>query len=106
VLQTPPGSCLVAFVSLRGDANWDTEYAEHAAALQELISHQPGFIDMTSVRDPVTRHGVTLAVFTDEASARAWKLVAEHRLAQEFGREHGYADYRVIVTEVQRSYGP
>ena len=105
MLQSPAGSCLVAFVSLRGDATWDTEYAEHAAALHELITSQPGFVDMTSVRDPVTRHGVTLAVFADEASARAWKLVAEHRLAQEFGRDRGYADYRVIVTEVRRSYG-
>lgn len=106
MLHSPPGSCLVAFVSTRGDAAWDAEYAQHAATLAELIEHQPGFLAMSSVRDPVTRHGITLAVFVDEVSARAWKSVAEHQLAQDFGREHGYADYRVIITQVQRSYGP
>ena len=106
MLKAPPGSCLVAFVSVRGESTWDSEYARHAATLDELIQYQPGYLDMTSVRDPVTRHGITIAVFTDEASARAWKSVAEHRLAQEFGRQRGYADYQVVVTQVQRSYGP
>ena len=106
MLKAPPGACLVAFVSVRGDATWDSEYARHAATLDELIQHQPGFLDLASVRDPVTRHGITLAVFADEASARAWKGVAEHRLAQDFGREHGYANYHVVITQVQRSYGP
>lgn len=105
MLNAPPGSCLVAFVSIRGDAVWDGEYARHVATLDELIQDQPGYLDMTSVRDPVTRHGITIAVFVDEASARAWKGVAEHRLAQEFGRQRGYADYHVVITLVQRSYG-
>ena len=97
---------MVAFVSVRGDARWDDEYVRHAETLDALIKDQPGFLDMTSVREPVTRHGITLAVFADEESARAWKSVAEHRLAQEFGRKHGYDNYRVIITTIDRAYGP
>ncbi len=106
MLQTPAGACMVAFVSVRGDEHWDEEYRRHSSNLAEIIGEQPGFIDFISVRDPETRVGVTLAVFADEAAALAWKQVGEHRLAQDFGRASGYGNYRVIVTQVSRSYGP
>jgi heme-degrading monooxygenase HmoA len=41
----------------------------------------------------------------DEASAAAWKQVAEHLVAQERGRSTWYADYRVRVATVTREYG-
>ena len=47
----------------------------------------------------------TAAYWNDEASARAWKGVAEHREAQALGRERWYAAYRVRVAVVGRDYG-
>jgi heme-degrading monooxygenase HmoA len=46
-----------------------------------------------------------VSYWADEESARAWKLVAEHLVAQQRGRDVWYADYRVRVAVVHRDYG-
>lgn len=70
----------------------------------ELAQQQPGFIGMTSVRDPRTREGVTVAYFADDDAVRAWKAHVEHREAQRRGIADFYEEYRVTVATVHRDY--
>ena len=94
----------VIFSSRRTPAH-DDEYAAMAARMDGLARQQPGFVEIMSVRDPVTREGVTVSFFADEASARAWKQHPDHLEAQRLGREQFYEEYRVWVADVTRSYG-
>ena len=97
-------SVAVIFTSTRTNVD-DAGYAAAAARMVELAHEQPGFEGIESVRDPVTRRGITVSYWTDDASARAFKAVAEHLQAQREGREHWYSEYEVIVAEVTRRYG-
>jgi heme-degrading monooxygenase HmoA len=93
----------VIFISTRADGD-DEAYQQVAAVMDAMARRQPGFLRMESVRDPHTRRGITVSVWTDEQSARAWKDVAEHQAAQQDGRDRFYQDYEVMVTKVVRGY--
>jgi heme-degrading monooxygenase HmoA len=97
-------SAVVIFRSRRTAAHGD-EYESLSARMQELVQDHPGFIEMASVRDPMTREGITVAYFEDEASIRAWKGQAEHAEAQRRGIAALYEDYHVTVAQVTRQYG-
>lgn len=94
----------VVFTSRRTTAHGEA-YEEMAARMVELAAEQPGFLRVSSVRDPVTREGITVAEFTDDASVRAWKAHVEHAEAQRRGIADFYEEYRVIVARVEREYG-
>lgn len=99
--DTPePPYVAVIFTSIRTDG--DNGYAAVSAEMEELVTHQPGYLGMEAARDGV---GITVAYFVDEASARAWKQVAEHRAAQRRGRAQWYAGYRLRIATVTRAYG-
>jgi heme-degrading monooxygenase HmoA len=97
----PPPYVAVIFTSLRPPG--DHGYARAAAAMNELAARQPGYLGLESAREGV---GITVSYWRDEASARAWKQVAEHLAVQRRGREVWYLDYRVRVAVVTRDYGP
>ena len=94
----------VIFTSRRTPQH-DDEYHDMSARMAELVSQQPGFIEMASVRDPVTREGITVAYFVDEESVRGWRHHAEHAEAQRRGIEDFYEAYHVTVATVDREYG-
>lgn len=106
------GATAVIFTSRRtgsdGDASAsDAAYAQMSEAMLALAAQQPGFISVTSARDPASGQGITVSYWADEASARSWKAVAEHLEAQRRGRDEWYAEYEVVVAEVVRAYrGP
>ncbi len=79
-------------------------YAAMAVALDELAAAQPGYLGIESVRID-GGFGITVSYWTDDAAARAWKQVAEHRAAQQLGRERWYDAYRLRVATVERDYG-
>ena len=82
-------------------------YEAMSAEMDRLAAEQDGYVGIESVRDPVTRRGITVSYWRDEQAARAWKQVAEHREAQRLGRERWYARYHVVVADVIREYrGP
>ena len=93
----------VVFTSRR-TATHDEEYAAMAARMDELVRDQPGFLRMSSVRDPRTREGITVAWFADEESVRAWKSHVEHLEAQRRGVADFYEEYQVTVATVDREY--
>jgi predicted 3-demethylubiquinone-9 3-methyltransferase (glyoxalase superfamily)/heme-degrading monooxygenase HmoA len=102
--SVPPESPIaVVFVSRRTTTH-DAEYAALAARMEELARQQPGFVEMVSVRDQVTRQGITVAYFDDEESARAWKANPEHAEAQRRGITDFYEDYDVTVASILRQY--
>lgn len=94
----------VVFTSRR-TLTQDEDYAAMAERMNALVRDQPGFIRMTSVRDPRTREGITVAWFEDHESVRAWKSHVEHVEAQRRGVADFYEEYRVTVATVDREYG-
>lgn len=99
--DTPePPYTAVIFTSVRTEG--DNGYVAMSEAMAELAAQQPGYLGMEAARDGL---GITVAYFRDEASARAWKNVAEHREAQRLGREKWYAGYRLRIATVTRTYG-
>jgi heme-degrading monooxygenase HmoA len=101
IATTPePPYVAVIFTSVRTAG--DDGYGRTADRMAELAAQQPGYLGVESARDGV---GITVSYWRDEESARAWKQVAEHRVAQRRGREAWYAEYRVRVAVVTREYG-
>lgn len=102
-MAVEPSAVAVIFTSTRAPG-FDEEYHAVSVAMDTLARVQPGFLSIESVRDPQTRRGITVSYWVDDASARAWKQVAEHLEAQRVGRERFYSDYTVVVAQVTRSY--
>ena len=101
--RTPePPYTAVIFTSVRTDGD-DEAYAETSAAMEKLAREQPGYLGIESAREQL---GITVSYWQTAADAKAWKAVAEHRLAQRLGREQWYRTYRVRVATVERDYGP
>jgi heme-degrading monooxygenase HmoA len=102
IASTPePPYVAVIFTSLRTEG--DDGYGEMAARMEELAARQPGYLGIEAAHEGL---GITVAYWTDEEAAAAWKQVAEHVVAQRLGREPWYRDYQVRVATVTRSYGP
>lgn len=99
--QTPePPYTAVIFTSIRTDG--DNGYDQTAEAMEMLAAEQPGFLGIESARSGL---GITVSYWVDQAAARSWKAVADHRLAQRLGRERWYRNYRVRVATVELEYG-
>ncbi len=75
-----------------------------SARMLEMVAAQPGYLGMESARDSASNLGITVSYWRDAADARAWKAVSEHLLAQRFGREIWYSDYKVRIATVDRDY--
>ena len=106
IAKTPePPYVAVVFTSLRtsNDGGGDNVYAVMSARMEELAAEQPGYLGIEAARDGL---GITVSYWVDEESARAWKEVAAHLVAQQRGRNTWYSDYRVRVATVTRDYGP
>ena len=76
-------------------------YDEESAQMEELAASQPGYI---SFKCYVAEDGEVVAIseWEDEASARGWGTVAEHRAAQSHGRERYYAEYTLFACDDPR----
>jgi heme-degrading monooxygenase HmoA len=99
--DTPrPPYTAVIFTSVRTDD--EDGYDETDARMSELAAQQPGYLGVESARGDL---GITVSYWASPADARAWKTVAEHRLAQQTGRQRWYRGYRVRVATVEREYG-
>jgi heme-degrading monooxygenase HmoA len=102
IAATPePPYTAVIFSSLRTEG--DQGYDAMARRMFDLAAEQPGYLGAESAREAL---GITVSYWVDDAAAAAWKQVHEHLVAHERGRTAWYADYRVHVATVTRSYGP
>ena len=99
--STPePPYYAVIFTSKRVN---DTGYAEMSARMMELAQQQPGFLGIESARgaDGV---GITVSYWSDLESIANWKAHAEHRVAQQRGRNEWYGGYTTRIARVERDY--
>jgi heme-degrading monooxygenase HmoA len=96
----PPPYTAVIFTSLRTDTDV-AGYAATAERMEALAAEQPGYLGIESARETL---GITVSYWASAADARAWKQVAEHRLAQQAGRDRWYRAYRVRIATVEREY--
>jgi heme-degrading monooxygenase HmoA len=81
----------------RKRAGMDAEsYAADAAAMATLAARQPGYLSFKSY---AAEDGevVALSEWADEASARAWGRIAEHRQVQARGRAEYYDEYTLFA---------
>jgi heme-degrading monooxygenase HmoA len=64
--------------------------------MEALAAAQPGYRSFKSYISE-DGEGVALSEWADEASARAWGKVAEHRAAQQRGRAGYYEEYTLFA---------
>lgn len=81
-------------------------YFDLAAELKPLLETLDGFISVERF-ESLTSPGkfLSLSIWRDEASVKAWRETMEHRRAQGAGRASIFADYRLRVATVIRDYG-
>lgn len=75
-----------------------SEYHETAEAMLDLAREMPGFVDFKTF-GAEDGERVSLVTFADAASQRAWRDQADHRTAQEAGRDRFYAQYSIQVCD-------
>lgn len=80
----------------------DDEYPKLAKRMRELALNQFGCLEFLSVTEGSQE--ISLSYWRDEASIKAWKIHAEHMLAQELGRTRWYESYEVQIAEIRRKY--
>ncbi|MGX7950932.1 antibiotic biosynthesis monooxygenase family protein [Tsuneonella sp. HG249] len=87
---------LVVFRNRKRAAMDAAAYAADAEAMEALAAAQPGY---RSFKSYTAEDGEVVAIseWDDEASARAWGRLAEHRAVQHKGRTEYYADYTLFA---------
>jgi heme-degrading monooxygenase HmoA len=87
---------LVVFRNRKRAAMDAAAYAADAEAMEALARGQPGY---RSFKSYTADDGEVVAVseWDDEASARAWGRLAEHRAVQHKGREDYYGEYTLFA---------
>ena|SRR5258705_8433341 len=104
IATTPePPYVAVIFTSIRMPGD-DDAYEATSAQMAAMGAAQPGFLGIESTRD-ADGLGITVSYWATLDDARAWKAVAEHRVAQRLGRERWYRAYKTRIATVEREYG-
>ena len=80
----------------------DQGYEAMAARMVELAAAQPGFLGIESARG-ADGFGITVSYWASLADIARWKAHAEHRAAQQQGRERWYAAYELRIARVERT---
>lgn len=82
------------------------DYFDLAASLRPELEKIDGFISVERF-ESLAHKGkyVSLSFWRDEAAVKAWKAHAEHKVAQQQGKNEIFSDYRIRVAEVLRDYG-
>lgn len=101
IAKTPqPPYYTVIFTSVKkGD---EQGYMEMAKKMEELAKQQPGYLGFESAREEL---GISVSYWKDIESIKKWKANSEHLIAQEEGRKHWYASYKIRIAKVERDYG-
>ncbi|OYW46923.1 MAG: polysaccharide biosynthesis protein [Sphingomonadales bacterium 32-68-7] len=79
----------------------EAAYGAEAERMERLASEQPGYLAFKSYTSD-DGEVIALSEWQDEASARAWGRLAEHRLAQTRGRTDYYEDYTLFACDQPR----
>ena len=87
---------LVVFRNRKRAGMDEAAYAADAAAMEALAAQQPGYLSFKSYT-AADGEVIALSEWEDEASARAWGRIEEHRGVQARGRAEYYADYTLFA---------
>lgn len=104
IASTPePPYYAVVFTSVPTDVDV-AGYEQMAARMLELAAQQPGFLGVETARgeDGV---GITVSYWQDLPSIKHWRENAEHRIAQDTGKQKWYASYQLRICKVEAQYG-
>jgi heme-degrading monooxygenase HmoA len=100
IANTPePPYFAVIFTNLRTER--EEEYQATAARMEKLASRQPGYLGFESARETL---GISVSYWASLEAIADWKAEAEHALAQQYGREKWYEQYKVRIARVERDY--
>jgi heme-degrading monooxygenase HmoA len=81
-------------------------YLDAAARLRPLLADVDGFISIERYASLSSRGKVlSISFWRDAEAVRGWRNDEAHRAVQSLGRASIFADYRLHVAEVIRSYG-
>jgi heme-degrading monooxygenase HmoA len=94
---------LVVFRSRNRPDGDVAEYMKRSKRMHELVQQHPGFISIESFETPDGEE-VSLELFENDDSVKAWRANPEHREVQRWAREEFYSWYSVQASEVVRSY--
>jgi heme-degrading monooxygenase HmoA len=86
----------------RGDID-QAAYDAQAAAMETMAAAQPGYLSFKSYAAD-DGEVIALSEWADEASARAWGRLAEHRAAQDRGRADYYESYTLYGCDRPRTH--
>ena len=78
-------------------------YDADSEAMLALAREQPGYVSFKAYAAD-DGEGVSISEWADEATARAWRQLAEHRAAQARGRGDYYQEYTVFACDNPRTY--
>ena len=83
------------------------EYLDIAAALRPELEKIDGFISIERFASLYNEGKVlSLSYWRDEKAVQNWRKNAQHREAQNKGRNSLFKNYRIRVAEIIRDYGP
>ena len=79
----------------------EQEYGQRAGKLFEIVSAMPGF---RGIRSYAAEDGKRLSLieFDSHSSLAARREHAEHRIAQELGKQRYYAEYHLQICDLVR----
>ena len=93
----------VIFTATVGDQ--DSRYRKMAGQLRDLAMTDFGCTEFISVTEG--EQEIAISYWPDEDAIKDWKQQAEHRVAQQLGKEGWYKHYKVEVVKILRAYdGP
>ena len=100
IAKTPnPPYYAVIFTSIRTVG--ENGYKAMSDKMEELVSHQEGFLGVESARDQL---GITVSYWRDLESIRKWKINAEHTVARTKGRSEWYLSFKTRIAKVEKDY--
>jgi heme-degrading monooxygenase HmoA len=101
LLPEPPYYTVIFSSQLKSDP---AGYDSAAERMLELASIQAGFLGAESVRG-TDGFGITVSYWSSLDAIAEWKKQAEHRIAQENGKQRWYEHYELRIALVERAHG-
>ncbi|HZP98526.1 MAG TPA: antibiotic biosynthesis monooxygenase [Reyranella sp.] len=81
-------------------------YLDIAAALKPELEKIDGFLSIERFQSLADDSKIlSLSFWRDDEAVRRWRMVEDHRQAQQAGRAGVFRDYRLRVASVMRDYG-
>lgn len=81
-------------------------YLAAAASLRDQLQQVDGLVSIERF-ESLSQPGkmLSLSIWRDEQAVQQWRTMAEHRQAQQAGRQGLFHDYRLRVAAIVRDYG-